>query len=299
MGLSILLLVLLGIDWASGYAIAGFVMQHGVSPYGYAFWQTTGPFLCLLIIELFRKDISITPRGLVYAFGCGIFGITIPNLLIYLAVVYVNSGILTVLANTSALFLYPLALLFKEESFKLKRFLMLLIGVVGMIILSSPGVKGVNIKLENMWLYLALLIPFCYAFSVVFMSRFRPKKDAGSLNYSLWMLLIASICIFPLTMFKHGFYYFHLYDFNTWLIILEIILSSLGYVLLFIIVKKVGAVYYTLVNAIAALMGILYSRFLFGHHFSGYVYIASGLIIVSIVGLTYTQKYYQEQRKRI
>ena len=53
----IILLVVLGIDWATGYAIAGYVMRHGVEPNGYALWQSVGPLVCLFIIQLLRRDI--------------------------------------------------------------------------------------------------------------------------------------------------------------------------------------------------------------------------------------------------
>ena len=47
---ALILLIILGIDWASGYAIAGYCMTHGVNPYAYAFWQSFGPFVLLLLI---------------------------------------------------------------------------------------------------------------------------------------------------------------------------------------------------------------------------------------------------------
>lgn len=294
----LLLLILLGIDWASGYAIAGYVMHHGVNPYGYAFWQSTGPFICLFVIEALRRDIQFKLNGLAYAIGCGIFGIAIPNLLIYIASRYVDSGILTVLANTAPLFTYPLALFFAQEKYHIKRLSMLLIGVAGMIILSAPIQKGINVNFSNVWLYLSLLIPFCYAFTAVFIARFRPKGGGSSLNYSMWMLLVAVLCLTPLMIVNKGYYPLRVFDLNSWLIGLEIVLSTFGYVLLFVIIKRVGPVYYTLVNAVAALMGLVYSVLLFNRSFNYIVYFATGLIIIAITGLTYLQSKIQTKVKR-
>jgi len=287
--LALLLLILLGIDWASGYAIAGFVMRNGVSPYGYAFWQSFGPLLCLFIIQLFRKDIFPAKHSLIYSIGCGLFGIAIPNLLVYLASQKVSSAILTIVANCAPIFIYPLALLFRKEKFNILRLIIVLIGSVGIILLVSPIKTNLEFNFANYWLYIALLIPLCYAFSVVYIAKFLPN-NGNVLNYSMWMLLVSALFNMPLTLAHKGFYPLSLPDLNSWLIILEVILSTIGYVLLFIILKLVGPVYYTLVNAIAALTGLIYGKLIFSQEFNMVTYVASMLIISAIIGLTYTQR---------
>ena len=280
----IILLVVLGIDWATGYAIAGYVMRHGVEPNGYALWQSVGPIVCLFIIQLLRRDIKFIKGGIRYAVGCGLFGIVIPNLLIYYSARSVDSGILTILANVAPLFAYPLALLFHQEKFNLKRLLLVLIGVIGILIIVSPVKINLVSGLHNSWLYLSLLIPLSYAFSFVFVSRYKPLSG-NVLNYSFWMLFVSSLIITPLNLSTHTFYPLTVHDFNSWLILLEILLSSFGYVLLFIIIHKVGPVFFTLVNAVAAVTGVMYARFIFGQRINSYVYFAICLIIIAIIGL--------------
>ena len=283
------LLVLLGIDWASGYAIAGYVMRHGVSPYGYAFWQSFGPLVCLVIIQAFRSDLKPAQGSLVYSVLCGLIAIAIPNLLVYFVSAKVSSAIVTILANCAPIFTYPLALLFGRERFHLSRLAMVLIGSVGIFILVNPVKSHLELNFADYWLYVALLIPFCYALSAVYVSRFLPKSGS-ILNYAMWMLFVAAIVNSALVVMQNEFYVLHYNDFNSWLIILEILLSTAGYVLLFAILKMVGPVYYILVNAIAALTGIMYGKLIFGQSFNNITYIASGLIISAIIGLTYTQR---------
>ena len=184
--ISFLLLVVLGITWASGYAIAGYVMNHGVSPYGYALWQSFGPFLCLFIVQLVRKDIQISKQGFIYALICAITAIVIPNLLIYFAAQYLASGILTVLANVAPIFTYPLAIIFGQERFLWARFLCIILGFTGILLIIVPSSQHLFINFSSYWLYLALLIPFGYALGAVFIARFRPQTG-NVLNYSMWM----------------------------------------------------------------------------------------------------------------
>ncbi|MBY0380030.1 MAG: DMT family transporter, partial [Burkholderiales bacterium] len=163
--LTLLLLLILGVDWASGYAIAGFVMRHGVSPNGYAFWQSFGPFVCLLLVQLVRRDVRITFSAIKYSLVTGLVALAIPNLLVYYAAKTVDSSILTVLANTDPIFTYVLALLLGQEIFRKNRLLFVLIGCTGILIIVYPHGQINNLD-SNKWLYLSLLIPFCYAFGI-------------------------------------------------------------------------------------------------------------------------------------
>lgn len=286
---ALILLIILGIDWASGYAIAGYCMTHGVNPYGYGFWQSFGPFVLLLIIQSIRRELWLDKNGMLYALLCGLFGVVIPNLLIYFAARHIPSGLLTILANVSPILTYILAVGFKDESFSLKRAALVLLGLIGVGIIILPNQHGLELDAGNWWLYLALLIPLSYAFSAVYISRFHPGSG-NVLSYSLWMLMFSSLCISPLAVINQGYYPLRLDDLPSLLIVIEILLSTLGYGLLFIIIKKVGAVYYTLVNAVAVITGVLYGVLLFGQHFSGLTYVAIAIILLTIIGLTYTQQ---------
>ena len=287
--LAFFLLIILGIDWASGYAIAGYCMTHGVNPYGYAFWQSFGPFVLLLAIQSFRRDLWIEKSGAIYALLCGVFGIVIPNLLIYFAAAHIPSGLLTVVANISPIFTYPLALAFRDEEFSPIRLWLIVLGLCGVALIILPNQHNLAIELGSAWLYVALLIPLSYAFSAVYLSRFHPGTGSV-LNYAMWMLMVSTLCVSSLAVINRGYYELSWGDINSGLIILEIILSTCGYVLLFFIMKMVGSVYYSLVNAIAAITGVVYGYFLFGQHFTWLTVVAISIILLAILGLTYTQR---------
>lgn len=298
MFITILLVLALGIDWASGYAIAGYVMHNGVLPNGYAFWQSFGPLTCMVIIQIMRSDLKPVAGGIKYAIGSGLFGIAIPNLLIYYAARKLDSGILTVLANLAPIFTYPLALIFNQEQFNKQRLLLVLIGIVGIMILIIPHSQITTIsKLchisfmhgispTNFWLYVSLLIPLCYAFAVVYISRYKPY-GGNILNYSLWMLVVSTIVITPLTLSSGEFYMLGL-NYNSFLILLEILLSTAGYILLFMIIHRVGPVFFILVNAVASVCGLLYGGLLFGQHIGLLSFAGAVLIIIAIVGMSFS-----------
>lgn len=286
--LGVILLILLGVDWASGYAIAGYCMTHGVSPYGYAFWQSFGPFILLLLIQLIRRDFWLAKSGAIYAVLCGLFGIVIPNLLIYFASIHVPSGLLTILANASPIFTYILAVLFRDEKFSVARFSVVIFGMCGVALIILPNQHLELFGIAHGWLLLALLIPLSYAFSAVYISRFHPG-GGNYLSYAMWMLMFATLVNSPLAVIKGGYYPLKLSDLFSWLIIVEIILSTFGYVLLFILIKRVGAVYYTLVNAVAVVAGVGYGYLIFGQQFDWLMSVGGMVIMLAIILLTYLQ----------
>jgi drug/metabolite transporter (DMT)-like permease len=276
---NMILLVVLGIDWATGFVIAGYVTRNGVSPIGYAFWQCCGPFVCLLIAQLIRKDVKYYSGSAGYFIVCGIIGLAIPNLLMYYSSLHVDSGILTVLANIDPIITYTIALLFGVEIFNRKRFSMVLLGMFGVIVLVWPSsLKNVHF---NHWLGLSLFIPLCYSLAMVVISRFRPQ-EGNNLNYSMWMLFVASCLMIPLTLINGKFFALGI-NLSSGLIILEILLSSLGYVLMFIIIERAGPVLFAMVNGTAAISGLIYGRLLFKQSISHAEFIAAILIVIAII----------------
>ncbi|MBY0379785.1 MAG: EamA family transporter, partial [Burkholderiales bacterium] len=127
------------------------------------------------------------------------------------------------------------------------------------------------------------------AFGIVFISRFKPQQE-NILNLSLWMLLISTMVISPVTFYTNEFYALGI-NYNTFLIILEIVLSTVGYVLMFLVIQRAGPVLFVLVNGVSAIAGLFYGRLLFDQQISLVAYFAIGLIVLAIIGLSLTKRY--------
>ena len=69
-------------------------------------------------------------------------------------------------------------------------------------------------------------------------------------------------------------------------IILEILLSSLGYVVFFRLIQLSGSVYYSLVAGVVAMTGLFWGWLLFQEQFSLVQWLAVGLILISIALVT-------------
>ncbi|WP_119342648.1 DMT family transporter [Facilibium subflavum] len=287
---SVLLLLLLGTLWGSGYTIARYCMTHGVHPLGYGFWQSIGPMIFLILVVISAKiPFSIKPNYIRYYIACGVLGIAIPNTMMYFAAQHIPSGILTVLVNTVPILTFPLSILFALERFTYQRFLLVLIGFLGIFltIISNSSLPS----LHNIpWSIITLIAPLSFSLCAVWISAFRPMPS-NSLSLSLGMLIISSICLTPLTFLMHKFYPISFpLNTNDWLILLEIILSSAGYIVLFILIKLAGPVYYSLVGGVASIVGLLWGRIFYNEGLNLISWIGVVLIISAIVLLTVLMK---------
>ena len=281
------LLITLGVVWGSGYSIARYCMTHGVPPLGYSFWQSLGPMIFLLLIVLFgRIPFSFKKASLRYYVMCGVLGIALPNTLIYFAAQHLPSGVLTVLVNTVPILIYPLALGLRQEGWQWQRVLAVAVGVIGIML-----IIGQNLNLPSIhhipWTALTLFAPLSFAFCAVLIALFRPTPS-NSMSLSLGMLMVSTACILPLTLGFHSFYPLHFpFGINDWLIMLEILLSSLGYFVLFVLIKLAGPVYYSMVGGVVSLTGLFWGKMVFHEQLNFLSWGGVAAILLAIALLTH------------
>lgn len=257
------LLLLLGFIWGSGYSIARYVMTHGVSPIGYSFWQCLGPAILLGLLS--ARNIVYDVRHIKFYFLCGLIGIAIPNTNMYYLSSHLPAGLLAVIVNTVPVIIYPMALLTKQEKFSFLRFLGVCSAIAGILCLLIPKAQLQNITGHHyyiLWILTALITPFCFAFFTLFINPHRPK-DSTPLMLAAGMLMAAAVLLMPWVIKTGGFYAFSGNIINNGLILLEIALSSIGYVLFFKLLKIAGPVYYSFVDGVVALTGLFWGFVLF------------------------------------
>ena len=86
--------------------------------------------------------------------------------------------------------------------------------------------------------------------------------------------------------YGHGFYPLTHLNAPELVVILEIILSSIGYILFFILIRRAGAVYYSLVGGIVALTGLFWGFWIYDETLSRLDIYATLLILAALVLLS-------------
>jgi len=280
------LLILLGLIWGSGYSIARFAVLHGVTPLGYAFCQSLGPALFLLALCLKRKaPLPFQPKILIYFLVTGLLGVALPNTTMYITAAHLPAGLLAVVVNTVPLMMYPLARLFKLERFYWSRLFAVLLGFAGLMLMTLPGAHGV-LGYHTAWIFIALISPLCFALCALFAAHFRPEKPS-SLVLSMGMLMSSAILISPVLLTSQHFFEPHVaHGAGILAVIIEIILSSIGYILFFDVLDNAGPVFYSFVACVVSITGLIWGFIFFDETLNTISTTAVVLILIALYLVT-------------
>lgn len=285
--IALTLLILLGITWGTGYSIARFAVTNGVPPFGYSFWQSFGPALVISTLVLCRrkKKSSLTLSNLGYYLICGLTGIVIPNTAMYFAASHLPAGILALVVNIVPIVAYPMALYMQLETFHWQRMIGIGLAFSGLMLILLPKASLPSPELTP-WVLYALITPLSFAFCSIYIACYRPP-ESDALTLSAGMLLAASLLLFPLVILTDSLYFFH-YPLTApdKIIFLEMMLSSLGYVLFFHLIKLAGPVYYSLVDTIVVSTGLFWGYLLFDEQLNKWTASAVFLILIALLLVT-------------
>lgn len=279
-----LLFVFLGIIWGSSFVLARYAMAHGASPAVYTFWHVMGP---LILLGIAKRKLLIPSRKIfsahfLFFFITAVLGITIPDFNKFFLAKYLPSGTLGVMINTMPLFIYPLAILWGEERFALRRCFGVVLGVWGVLLLITQGNLS-SFLVWNRYALFALLSPFCYALCSVYIVKKRPPGCSSAL-LSLGMQSVAAILLLPLILISPSALYVNMTLPIILMMSLEILLTTVGYLLLFEILHRKGSVYYSLTDGVVALTSIGWGMLFFSEKITGLL-LLSVLLILCGMGL--------------
>lgn len=282
----LILLVLLGFIWGSGYTLAKFAVTHGVPPMGYAFWQSLGPALLVsLFVVLSKERFAWDKEHIRYYAVTGFLGIALPNTNMYIVAAHLPAGLLAIIVNTVPILTYPLALLWQLERFRCLRFIGVIVGFSGILSIVVPTTMGVSLNTGRGWACLALLSPLSFSLAALYIHKKRPLQTSA-ISLTAGMLIFSTILLIPLMLLSHSFYPLVRLQAAEWVIILEIILSTIGYILFFILIRRAGAVYYSLVGGIVALTGLFWGFLIYDETLSRLDFYATLLILLALALLS-------------
>lgn len=278
------LLCALGFTWGTSFSIAKFAMQSGITPLGYSFWQTLGPAILVSCVTLLREKgfLKNLKKHSLFYFFCGLLGICLPNLSMYFSALHVSSGLLALIVNTSPIITYGLSIVFFIERFDFIRLTGVVLAVFGIFLCFYPRLDQHQID-ATLWLLFAFATPILLSLCTIFLVKCRPQH-ISSLSLSAGMLIAATVLTAPVTIQLHQFHPLSSWNLPNLFVGIEIILSSLGYILFFELLKVAGPIYYSLVGCIVSLSGLLWGYVIF-HEQPAPAEWAAVLLIISAIFL--------------
>ena len=264
----------IGVTWGLTFSLARIAAETGAHPIGLAFWQAAGGGLVLLPVCLYRKVLPQVnwqncKRFLVIALA----GTALPGTLLFYAASRVPSGILAITISLVPMLTYVFALILGIDNYTSKRFIGIVLGFGGILLLSLPETSLPDPGMVK-WMLLALLASVFYTIENIYVDISIPQGT------DLIALLTGGLCVGALLLapiaYSQAAFVTLQYPFTEveWAIIAMAFVSSTAYTLFLYVVKKSGSVFASLVGYVITLAGVFWGMFFFDESHSIWVWAA-------------------------
>lgn len=297
--LSLLLLVTLGSLWGGMTALAKFVTTAGVTPLGYAFWQTLGAGVLLTITSIILKTPpSLNFRALRHYFIVGTLGSAIPTTNLFYSLSKLPTGIVALIITTVPLFTYLLSLLVRLERYDWKRGLGITLGFAGSLIILLPDSSLPSRDLIP-YVLLAFISPLFYSLNSIYASKFQ-SMNLDPIHTATGMMLSSSIMLLFASLATDTFHpIWKSFALADGLILLHMALAALTFFMYFVLLRRAGPVYFSQVAFIVTLNAIMWGVLLFDEQHSFWIWVALILIFLGVALVNLRQKQQSSQIKNL
>ena len=176
---------------------------------------------------------------------------------------------------------YGLALALAMERFRWLSFAGIALGLGGVLFIVIPDASLPDPSMAG-WVLLSLLAPASFALSNVAAARFRPPRTA-SLAMAAAMSLAAAAFLAPAMIVEgSGWFFDSGLDTGGWAVLGLAIVFALLFTLFFEIVRLAGPVFFSTVNYIVPISGVVLAMLIFGERLSPWLWTALALMLAGL-----------------
>ena len=269
--------ILLSAIWGSSFLFLRVAIEE-FGPFLLSDLRVFFAFLILLPFLVFIDRNKLANKSkLKFLFFLGSINSAVPFVFFSYAAFNLPSGYLAVINSFVPVWSLFFSLIFFDEKIKLRMFISLIIGVIGVMIFVGFGPLELNLN-SVISFFFAVLATVCYAISGILTRKYCP--DMTVLHLSTFSLGSASIILLPTVFF----------DFpktfpstQSWLavIVLGVLCSGVAMLLYFKLIKIVGPVKTTTVTFLVPAFGTLWGTIFLGETFTFAMAIGISLILIS------------------
>ena len=281
-----LMLVLLSVLWGGSFFFAG-VLIKTMPPFTIVFLRVGLAAVILnALVRALGMRMPLTPSVWRAFFGMGLLNNAIPFCLVVWSQNYIASGLAAILNATTPISTVIVAhLLTPDEKMTVNRFIGVMIGFFGVVILIGPdSLKGLG---TNVLAQVAVLTAaVSYAFAGVFGRRFK-AMGVEPIVTATGQVTASAILLFPVAMLIDHPWTLAQPGLPAWAAVVgsSVFSTALGYILYFRLLGTVGATNLLLVTLLIPVSAIIMGTLGLGEHleirhFAGLAFIGAGLAAI-------------------
>lgn len=275
-------LLTLGAGWGMTIPMTKLAVSTGYGHFGLIFWQfVIGVVLLGAILVLRRRLPRVTRAHLVVWLVIALIGTLIPNSASYQAAAELPAGVMAIAIATVPMFAFPIALLLGSDRFGWTRATGLAFGLLGVVVLTAPGMSSASAFL-SVWVLVALIAPFFYGIEGNVVAKFG-TAGLDPVQVLFGASVIGALLCLPLALGSGQWIDprppYGIADLGLLLTAGIHALVYAGYVGL---VGRAGAVFSAQVSYLVTAFGVLWSMLILGERYDGAVWIALALMCAGL-----------------
>lgn len=275
-------LLITGAGWGLAIPLSKVAVSTGHQPMGLIFWQMVIVVVMLLFVNRIRRRPVRLPRSQFRLFlVIALFGSLLPDVFYFMAAARLPAGVLAIVMSCGPIFSLPIALMMGNDRFSWIRLLGLLCGLFGIFLLFGPEASLPD-RAMAAFIPIAVLGPIFYALEGNLVAR----MGTGALDPVQALIgasLLGAVLSLPLAVLS-GQWIDPIRPWGAaeWALVGTAAIHGLVYSAYVWLVGRAGSVFASQVSYLVTAFGVLWSIALLSERYSGYVWLALGVMLVGI-----------------
>jgi len=209
----------------------------------------------------------------------GLFSTALPFLLLSWGMQHVPSAFAGVSMASVPLFILPLAHFFSDEKLIFRKFIAVLVGFSGALVLIGPGLAQLGQGAEPIAQIACISAALCYAVSSV-LTRQCPPADP--LTLSTMTLIVGAIALVPPTLLIDGVPEWSGSGSGYAILFLGLVPTAAATLLRIQVIRSAGSVFMTLVNYQVPIWSMVFGAVVLSEHLPFRFFIALALVLIGL-----------------
>ena len=276
------MLVVNGIGSGLILSINRFAAEGGVPFLPYIFWASLLAGLILLVLSIAAgTPPPLRPAHLRAYLITGSAAIALPMSIFAFVAAKIPASVVSLETALTPMLTYTLALVLAMDRLRWRKVTGIALGLAGVLFIVVPQASLPDPAMAG-WALLALLGPASFAIANVAAARTRPPQTA-SLAMAAAMSLAAAVFLVPAMLIEGTWWFFDSgLDSGGWAVIGLGVTFALLFALFFEIVRLAGPVFFSTVNYIGPVSGVVLAMLIFGESLSDWLWVALALMMAGL-----------------
>ena len=277
-----LVLISMGAAWGLSIPLTKITVSTGYGQFGLIFWQFVLAAILLGLVSIARRKRPLFERKTLFLFTVlALVGTIFPNSASYVATYYLPASFIAILIATVPMFSFPIAMIMGLEKIALRRISGIVIGFLGVFVLTAPEASFPDRHLI-IFIPLALLAPFFYAIEGNYVDKYGTAGQDPIQTFT-GASILGTFLILPVTISTGQWIDpFQPWPLQNYTHLGSSLCHAFAYCAYVWLVSRSGAVFTAQTAYFVTAWGVLWSIFILDEEMSQYLW---GSIFIMFIGM--------------